>query len=346
MKMLPTTSREFAMSSHPDADAFLRAILANPAELTTRLVFADWLEETGEPSNVAWARFIRLSTEVASLPVDSVSRRDLAQQLFELAPQVRATLIVDAKQLAGHVDLWLPLPKANILDHFWQLLPKANITVQLAGYALTQTVIEFMPESVARENLVLSLHIDGDRLFVATAEPANFDTIQKLQFIRNKDIVPVRADANEIRAAIEHCYGQCETESVTSIHYEAPMVGLEGDCVSTAIGGVFITAFSQHEYGRTCDGFEVRRTADRLCVVFLDGSNALLNIYFDRDLFTRLLDHLHSLPVDATYIANGLQCRRFDIPLLSGRRFPATLERPAEGEVSWYRVRFRWSDRE
>jgi uncharacterized protein (TIGR02996 family) len=334
------------MSSHADADAFLQAILVNPAELTTRLVFADWLEDTGEPSNVAWAQFIRLSAEVASLPGDSIRRRELAQQLSELAPQVRATLTIDAKQLAGHVDLWRPLPKGNIGEHFWQLLPKANITVQLAGYALTQAVIEFMPESVARENLVLPLHIKGQRLFVATADPDNYDTIQKLQFILNKDIIPVLAEANEIRAAIEHCYGQCETESVTSIHYEAPIIGLEGDAVSIAIGGVFFEAFSQHEHGRTCDGFEVRRSASRVGVVYLDGSNAIVSIHFDRGIFTRLLDHFHSLPVEVAYIANGLQCRRFDIPLLSGRRFPVTLEYQGEGEITWYRVRFRWSDRE
>jgi uncharacterized protein (TIGR02996 family) len=334
------------MSSHPDADAFLRAIFANPAELTTRLVFADWLEETGEPANVTWARFIRLGVEAASLPGDSVRRRELAQQLSELSPQVRATLTVDAKQLAGHVDLWLPLPKGNISEHFWQLLPKANITVKLAGYALTQAVIECMPESVARENLVMLLHMKEQRIFIATADPNNYDTIQKLQFILNRDVVPVPAESDEILAAIEHCYGQCETESVTSIHYESPLIGLEGDAVSTAIGGVFFEAFSQHEHGRSCDGFEVRRTASHVCVVYLDGSNAILNIYFDRGVFTRLLDHLHSLPGDATYIANGLRCIRFDIPLLSGRRFPATLEYPADGEITWYRIRFRWSDRE
>jgi type IV pilus assembly protein PilB len=56
------------MSSHPDADAFVSAILRNPAEVTTRLVFADWLEETGDPSNVAWAQFIRLNVEADRHP--------------------------------------------------------------------------------------------------------------------------------------------------------------------------------------------------------------------------------------------------------------------------------------
>ena len=36
--------------------AFIQAIVANPADDVVRLVYADWLEEYGNPS---WARFIR-----------------------------------------------------------------------------------------------------------------------------------------------------------------------------------------------------------------------------------------------------------------------------------------------
>ena len=40
----------------PSADAFMRRILADPADPVPRLVFADWLEESGKSSNLAWAR--------------------------------------------------------------------------------------------------------------------------------------------------------------------------------------------------------------------------------------------------------------------------------------------------
>lgn len=33
----------------PEEEAFLRAITANPADEATRLVYADWLEERGDP---------------------------------------------------------------------------------------------------------------------------------------------------------------------------------------------------------------------------------------------------------------------------------------------------------
>ena len=48
------------MHAHPDADAFVRAILRDPADVATRLVFADWLEETGEAPNSLVTIFIKI----------------------------------------------------------------------------------------------------------------------------------------------------------------------------------------------------------------------------------------------------------------------------------------------
>jgi uncharacterized protein (TIGR02996 family) len=42
-----------------DEDAFLRAIVANPADDAPRLVYADWLEERGDPDSEAKAAFLR-----------------------------------------------------------------------------------------------------------------------------------------------------------------------------------------------------------------------------------------------------------------------------------------------
>ena len=47
-----------------DRDALLAAIRANPEEDTPRLMFADWLDEHGEPER---AEFIRLQCEIALL---------------------------------------------------------------------------------------------------------------------------------------------------------------------------------------------------------------------------------------------------------------------------------------
>ena len=55
-----------------DRDALLAAILANPAEDTPRLVYADWLQENGEPAR---GEFVRLVLEEGGADYIDVARR-------------------------------------------------------------------------------------------------------------------------------------------------------------------------------------------------------------------------------------------------------------------------------
>jgi uncharacterized protein (TIGR02996 family) len=52
---------------HNDAE-FLANLSANPADDTTRLVYADWLEEQGDPLSAAKGEFLRLTVELATPP--------------------------------------------------------------------------------------------------------------------------------------------------------------------------------------------------------------------------------------------------------------------------------------
>jgi uncharacterized protein (TIGR02996 family) len=45
---------------------FLAQLLADPAANDTRLVYADWLEERGDPASAAQAEFLRLTVELAT----------------------------------------------------------------------------------------------------------------------------------------------------------------------------------------------------------------------------------------------------------------------------------------
>lgn len=89
--------------------------------------------------------------------------------------------------------------------------------VSLVDVTVPQSVIEMVPESVARENRIIPLSAEGNIIKIATSEPDNYDVLQKLQFILNKDIAPVLADREQIVAAINRHYGQTETESVDSM---------------------------------------------------------------------------------------------------------------------------------
>jgi type IV pilus assembly protein PilB len=99
--------------------------------------------------------------------------------------------------------------------------------VDLSELEIPKSVIELVPESVARENVILPLSLEGQQLKIITSDPTNYDTIQKLQFILNKDIVPVLAVQEQITEAINRNYGQSETESVDSMLVEFTDTAIE-----------------------------------------------------------------------------------------------------------------------
>jgi type IV pilus assembly protein PilB len=92
--------------------------------------------------------------------------------------------------------------------------------VDLGEMTIPAAVIELVPESVARENVILPMNQDNGSLKIIMSDPMDLDTIQKLQFILNKDIQPVLAPKEQIVEAINRYYGQCETESVDSMLQE------------------------------------------------------------------------------------------------------------------------------
>lgn len=60
-----------------DERALLAAIWDNPHDDLPRLVYADWLDETGEPAKVARAEFIRVQCELAKMDEDGPMWKEL-----------------------------------------------------------------------------------------------------------------------------------------------------------------------------------------------------------------------------------------------------------------------------
>src|SRR5438309_161715 len=92
--------------------------------------------------------------------------------------------------------------------------------VNLTEVTIPASVIELVPESVARENVVLPMAQENGALKIIMSDPSDYDTMQKLQFILNKDIQAVLAPREQIVEAINRHYGQTETESVDSMLQE------------------------------------------------------------------------------------------------------------------------------
>ncbi len=92
--------------------------------------------------------------------------------------------------------------------------------VDLRSTAISDEVIELVPESVARENNVLPFsEVDG-ALRILIADPFDLETIEKLRFILNRKIETALAPKSAILGAINKYYGQVEGESADSMLQE------------------------------------------------------------------------------------------------------------------------------
>jgi uncharacterized protein (TIGR02996 family) len=73
----------------PDEDGFLQSILDDPDDDTPRLVYADWLDENGEPARGA---FIRAQCRLARLEEDDPARLPLLRDEGAYLPQAQEAL--------------------------------------------------------------------------------------------------------------------------------------------------------------------------------------------------------------------------------------------------------------
>ena len=92
--------------------------------------------------------------------------------------------------------------------------------VNLAGIEVQPEVVALLPESVARENSIFPVAEVGNALRVATSDPTDLDTQEKLRFILNRDIELALAPRDQIAEAINRHYGVSDGESADSMLQE------------------------------------------------------------------------------------------------------------------------------
>lgn len=92
--------------------------------------------------------------------------------------------------------------------------------VNLQDVPIPPSVVELVPESVARENVVIPIEESDDALKVCVSDPNDFETIEKLQFILNRKIDIAIATKEHILEAINRNYGQMGDESADSMLQE------------------------------------------------------------------------------------------------------------------------------
>jgi type IV pilus assembly protein PilB len=92
--------------------------------------------------------------------------------------------------------------------------------VDLSEVVIPPSVIELVPESVARENAVLPLGEDDGALTVIVSDPYDVETLDKLRFILDRKVDIALAPRDSIQEAINRYYGQTEAESADSMLQE------------------------------------------------------------------------------------------------------------------------------
>ncbi len=92
--------------------------------------------------------------------------------------------------------------------------------VNLSEVMIPPSVVELVPESVARENAVIPLSESDGKLTVIISDPDDYETIDKLRFILNRPIETALAPRDAITEAINRYYGQTVGESADSMLQE------------------------------------------------------------------------------------------------------------------------------
>jgi type IV pilus assembly protein PilB len=88
--------------------------------------------------------------------------------------------------------------------NWWENIPYIDLT----DVTIPPSVIDLVPESVAREAMVLPLAYEDGAIKLVIADPTDFDTMQKLLFILKKELRPVLSSREQIVEAINRHYGK------------------------------------------------------------------------------------------------------------------------------------------
>ncbi|MBW3600123.1 MAG: sulfatase-like hydrolase/transferase, partial [Planctomycetes bacterium] len=94
--------------------------------------------------------------------------------------------------------------------------------VDLQEVKIPDEVIELVPESVARENVILPLRVDDEMqaVIVVASDPQAYEVFENLRFILNKRVEIALAPRESILESINRYYGQVEGESADSMLQE------------------------------------------------------------------------------------------------------------------------------
>ena len=94
--------------------------------------------------------------------------------------------------------------------------------IRVANYNIPKEVLAEVPETLARQHIMLPISITGDVLTLAMSNPLNIMALDDLHMLTSYDIEPVVAVESEILAAIEKNYGGGKAQDLYDELVKAP----------------------------------------------------------------------------------------------------------------------------
>jgi uncharacterized protein (TIGR02996 family) len=211
-------------------DALLAAIRADPADDTVRLVFADWLEENGEPDR---AEFIRLQCDVARLPGDGSEADALLRYVSEgerkLLVWDRLDPVVAARDRAERRAE--ELLRANKAHWFGWANPPAYTAVRFArGFPDGVMVFGHEYFRAAQESILRAVPLTGLEIWFRFPEeaselvcPGGLRNLTHLRLIWNTDLGVTEAlqligESDQVGSvtSLELIFTQVDTEALVA----------------------------------------------------------------------------------------------------------------------------------
>jgi type IV pilus assembly protein PilB len=131
--------------------------------------------------------------------------------------------LAEAQDMARHSGMRLPDAMARLGYATGEEVMRAMAEehgldfIKVGDVRVPPSVLELVPESVARENVILPLAEEDGALKVIISDPNDMDTFEKLRFILNRRIEPVLAPRESILEAINRHYGQRAIDSADSM---------------------------------------------------------------------------------------------------------------------------------
>jgi Type II secretion system (T2SS), protein E, N-terminal domain/von Willebrand factor type A domain len=159
------------------------------------------------------------------LQIESTTSTEAIKRLLE-SGTISSEQLSEAEALSKRngkstVDSLVALGYLNARDIGLTVAKIANTTyVDLHEQTIPTRIIELVPDSIARENIVIPISESAGLLTIAISDPNDVEKIERLRFILNRDIVTVVSSAEEIVNAIGRSYGQIAGESADSTLHE------------------------------------------------------------------------------------------------------------------------------